>query len=144
MWADTLLVAERAYLLRVAFWAMGSVLAGTGMFMLPAVRSGSAALLRQFALQAIGWGVVELVAVWGATMSLTLRDLGGARQLERAVWLWCGLEGGVIAAGVAIAVTAWLVSRRVAAVGAGIGIATQGAALLLLGLAFALTLTRLV
>lgn len=144
MWADTLLAAERAHLFRVALWAMASAVAGTALFLIPAVRRGSSPLLRHFALQSAAWGIVELLIVWASRGSLGLRDLGGARQLERLVWLTCGLELGGVAVGVTLAVACWMVGRRVGGVGAGIGIAIQGAALLCLSLTFATMLAKLV
>jgi hypothetical protein len=38
MWADTLLVLERGHLLRLALWGGGSVLAGTLLLALLAIR----------------------------------------------------------------------------------------------------------
>ena len=144
MWADTLLAAERAHLFRLAIWAMASVVAGTAVFLLPHAQRGSSALLRHFALQSVAWGTVELVIVWAARSSLGLRDLGGARQLERFVWLSCGLDAGCVAVGVTLAIACCALGRRLGDIGAGVGIVTQGAALLWLDLVFANALVGLV
>ena len=140
MWADTLLAAERTHLLQLALWAMASVVAGTALFLVPAMRRQSSPLLRQFAIQWTGWGVAELLVVWASRTGLDLRDLAAARQLERFLWLSCGLELGVIAVGMTLSIMSWVVGRRAAGVGAGIGVATQGAALLILDLPFAMAL----
>ena len=108
------------------------------------MRSRASPLLHQFAIQAIAWGSAELVIVWIAKSSLAVRDLGGARQLERFLWLACGLEGGVVAVGATLAITCLLVGRRLGGIGSGISIATQGAGLLVLDLSFANALVRLV
>ena len=143
MWADTLFAAERAHVIRIALWAMASIAVGTAIFLLPGVRRRSLPLLRHFALQSVGWGTVELAIFLVGRSSLGLRDLGSARQLERIVWLNCGLDVAYVAIGVTLAVTCWTLGRRIEGVGAGAGIVTQGAALLALHLAFASTLIRL-
>ena len=137
MWADTLLAAERAHLLRVAMWAMASIVAGTSIFLIGRIRPGAAPVLRQFAVLSVTCGVVELAIVWGRRSSIGLRDLAGARQLERLLWLNCGLDVGYLGVGVTLALACWFVGRRLGGVGAGIGIATQGVALLWLDLVFA-------
>lgn len=144
MWADTLLAAERVHLLQVALWAMASVIAGTALFLVPAVRRRTSPLLRHFAIQWTAWGVTELLVAWALRSGLGLRDLNAARQLERSLWFSCGLELGIIAVGVAISTLSWILGRRLAATGAGIGVATQGAALLLLDASFVARLTGLV
>jgi len=144
MWADSLLASERAHLVRLSLWAMASIVAGTAVFLLPRVVRGSSALLRHFALQTVAWGTVVLVVVWAAWSSVGLRDLGRARHLERLLWLNCGLDVGCIAVGATLAVACWTLGRRWGGVGAGIGIITQGAALLWLDLVFANALAGLV
>jgi hypothetical protein len=136
MWADTLLAAEQAHLYRLALWAMASVLVGTAVFALPSVRRGSSALLRHFALQLVIWGVVERTLVWVSASSVSPRDLAGARQLERMLWLNCGLDTGYVAVGLTIAIACWVLGRRMGGVGAGVAILTHGVGLLWLHVLF--------
>jgi hypothetical protein len=49
-----------------------------------------------------------------------------------------------VAIGVTLAVTAWLHGRRLAVVGAGLGVIVQGLGLLVLNLTFAAALARLI
>lgn len=144
MWADTLLDAERAHLVRLAIWAAGSILVGTAGFAVLRIRARTSSLLFHFSLQTAAWGVVDLVLVWAARGSLALRDLSSARRLERFLWLNAGLDAGYVAVGVTLALAGWAMGRRLGAVGAGIGIAMQGLALLLLDLVIADQLARMV
>ena len=80
-------------------------------------------------------------ALW-SRRDLALRDLGGAVALERSVWFHAGLETGVVAVGVTIAACGWHFGRRHAAVGAGLGVALQGAALALIDLQLAAQVIR--
>ena len=137
MFADALLDLERAHLLRLALWAVGSVLAGSFLLALVALRraAGSQPLLRHFALQTAAWGVVDLaIAAW-AWRGLTVRDHASAQQLDRILWLNLGLDVGYVAVGLTLALAGWTLGRRLGAVGAGVGVMVQGAALFLLDLA---------
>lgn len=144
MWADILLSAERAHLLRLAAWAAGSVLAGTGLIAYRRWRGRNAPLLFHFALQTAAWGLVDLTLVWAAQGSLVLRDLSSARRLERFLWLNTGLDAGYVAVGITLGLTGWLLGRRLGTVGAGLGIVVQGLALLLLDLVLANQISRMV
>jgi len=144
MWADTVLAAERAHLLRLALWGGASTLVGTAWIALDRVRGRASPLRTHFAVQTAAWGAVDLVLVWVATGSLALRDLAGARSLERFLWLNIGLDGGYVGVGVTLALAGWALGRRLGAVGAGAGIVVQGLALLLLDLVLAQQLTALV
>ncbi len=144
MWADTLLDAERAHLLRLAVWATGSVLLGTTGVATLRLRGRASALLFHFFLQTAAWGAVDLAIVWAARASLALRDLSSARRLERFLWLNTGLDAGYVAVGVTLAVAGWTMGRRLGAVGAGVGVIVQGLALLLLDLVIADQLSRMV
>ena len=144
MWADTLLAAERAHLARLALWAMSSLLMGTAVLAVLRVRGRASPLLSHFALQMAAWGAIELLLVWAARGGLELRNAGAARSLERFLWLNNGLDIGYVAVGVTLAVTGWVLGRRLGAVGAGIGIVIQGLALLILDLHLARQLTALV
>ena len=139
MWSDTLLALERAHLLRVALWGGGSVLAGSLLLALLAIRGrlAASALVKHFAIQTAAWGAVSLALVAAAWRGLALRDHAGATQLERVLWLNIGLDAGYVGVGATLAVAAWLLGRRLGGVGAGLGIVTQGLALLVLDLVVA-------
>jgi hypothetical protein len=139
VFADTLLTLERAHLLRLLVWAAGSVLAGSLLLALVALRraAGPTALLRHFAIQTAAWGAVDLAIVAWAWRGLALRDFAGARALDRFLWLNLGLDVGYVAVGVTLALTAWLAARRLGPVGAGLGVAVQGAGLLVVHALFA-------
>ena len=136
MFADTLLLLERAHLLRLLVWGAGSMVAGTLLLALQALHraAGPPALLRQFAIQTAAWGAIDLaLALWGQR-GLALRDYAAARQLDRVLWLNLGLDAGYVGVGVTLALCGWLFGRRDAPVGAGLGVIVQGAALFLLDL----------
>lgn len=138
MFADTLLAFERAHLVRLLAWGAGSVLAGTLLLALVAARraAGPAPLLWHFAVQTVAWGAIDLALALWAQRGLALRDNAGARALERLLWLNLGLDVGYVAVGVTLALTGWIVGRRLGAVGAGLGVVVQGAALFLLDVLF--------
>jgi hypothetical protein len=146
MWSDTLLVAERAHLLRLIVWGAASVIAGTALLALVAARRGAGGespLLGNFAVQCIAWGAIDLLIVVFAWRGLALRDLAGATKLDRLLWLNTGLDVGYVAVGVALAVVGWQLGRRLGLVGAGIGVAVQGLALVVLDAHFIAVLNRL-
>ena len=99
-------------------------------------------LLIQFAIQTAAWGLFigAVAAIWWA--SVGLRDVAGAARLEHIVWLTMGLDIGCIAVGGLLGGAAWLMSRRLGGVGAGIAISVQGLALLVLDMQFATTISR--
>jgi len=136
MFADTLLALERAHLLRLGAWAIGSLLAGTLLLALVALRraAGPQPLLRHFGIQTAAWGAVDLAIVLWAWRGLALRDHAGATALDRFLWLNLGLDVGYVAVGATLAVAGWTLGRRLGAVGAGLGVVVQGAALFLLDL----------
>ena len=142
MWADTLLAAEGAHLLRLLAWGAASLFVGTAL--LAWLRTGArrSALLEQFAIQTAGWGAAEIALASVARVSLGVRDLAGATRLDRLLWLNIGLDGGYIMLGLALALVGWRLARRVGYVGAGIAIVVQGGALVLLDLAFAVQISR--
>jgi hypothetical protein len=107
MWSDTLLIAERAQLLRLAVWSALSIVAGTSILALLAVRRLRSALLSGFAFQMLGWGIA-LIAWCGISLhALVPRDLAAATRLERFVWISTGLDLGCVGVGVTLAITAW-------------------------------------
>lgn len=142
MWADTLLQAEQQHLLRLLFWAALSILGGTAVGVIVLTRRLHSPLLVHFAIQMAAWGAA--IGVIGAIGLRTahLRDFSGAARLERLLWLNLGLDAGYAAVGAAIALTGWIVARKMNAVGAGIAIVVQGMALLLLDLQFAAIVSR--
>jgi len=147
VWSDSLLLAERSHLIRLLAWGAGSVLAGGAILvvLLAGARRGrggggtaggrdvgTSPLLTHFAIQTAAWGAVDLALAASAWRGLAMRDLDGATKLDRLLWLNAGLDVGYVAVGVTLALAGWLLGRRVGAVGAGIGVVVQGAALLVL------------
>jgi len=142
MWADTLLAAERAHLLRLLAWGAASLFVGTALLAWLRVGARRSMLLEQFALQTAGWGAAEVALAALARTSLVVRDLSGATRLDRLLWLNLGLDAGYMMLGVALALVGWRLARHFGVVGAGIAIIVQGGALSLLDLAFALQISR--
>lgn len=135
MWSDALLIAERNHLLRLLLWGAACVLVGTALLLFVMVTRRAddrAPLLRQFAVQLSGWGMVELlIGVW-RWQGLSYRDLGSYTSFDRMLWLNVGLDMGYVGVGVAVAVTGWVTARRLGAVGGGLGVAVHGVALFML------------
>ncbi|MEO7082717.1 MAG: hypothetical protein ABI442_14280 [Gemmatimonadaceae bacterium] len=142
MWADTLLRAEQQHLLRLLIWAALSVVVGTAVFVLLAVRRLRSPLLSQFAVQTAAWGVIIGAIAALSWRGLQLRDLSGEARLERIVWLNAGLDAGYVFSGAVLAVAAWSLGKRLGGIGAGIGIVVQGLALFVLDLQFAAIISR--
>ncbi|MGH7619118.1 MAG: DUF6992 family protein [Gemmatimonadaceae bacterium] len=142
MWADTLLRAEQQHLVRLLIWAGLSIVAATALATMLSARRVRSPLLRHFALQMVVWGVTigAIAAVGLATAGL--RDVAGAARLERLVWTNVGLAVGYVGIGAALALSAWFPARRMSLVGAGVGVMTQGLALLLIELQFAAIVSR--
>lgn len=135
MWSDALLIAERNHLLRLLLWGAACVVVGTALLLFSVVTRSAddrSPLLRHFAIQLAGWGLAELViGVW-RWQGLAYRNLASYTGFDRQLWLNVGLDVGYVGVGVAIATTAWLAARRLGPVGAGLGVAAHGLALLLL------------
>lgn len=142
MWADALLAAERAHLVRLLAWGASSVLLGTATFALLAVRRRTSPLLTHFAIQTAAWGAIDVAICAAAWHSLALRDLASAVRLDRFVWLNIGLDAGYVAVGGVLAITGWKLARTLGLVGAGIGVAMQGTALFLLDVILASAIAR--
>ncbi len=134
MWADTLFALEQGHLLRLAVWGGASVLAGSIVFAVLAMRGSRAAMLRHFAIQTAAWGAIDLGIVLWSWRGLVMRDFAGAQTLLNFLWLNTGLDVGYVAVGATLAITAWRWGTRAGAIGAGIGVVVQGAALFLLDL----------
>ena len=117
-------------------------MAATALATMMAAKRLRSALLRHFALQTAVWGaIIGGIAALGLA-NATLRDVAGAARLERVVWMNVGLDAGYVAVGATLAITAWVLSRRMSLVGAGVGIAVQGLALLVIELQFAAAVSR--
>jgi hypothetical protein len=144
MWSDTLLLAERGALLRLAVWAAASIVAGTGVLAAMTVRRLRSPLLEGFAVQTVLWAAVALARVVEGMAALAPRDLAAATRLDRWVWFLTGLDVGLIAVGAALAIAGWFLGRRLGVVGAGIALLVQGAALFALDAQFATILSGLV
>ena len=143
MWSDTLLLAERAHLQRLILWGALCVLAGTLLITLLTVRRIRSPLLLHFAIQTLAWGAIDVGIASFFWRRLTDRDLDAATRLEHFLWLNAGLDIGYAGVGLTLALTAWLIARRLGPVGAGIAIVIQGLALLLLDLQFLDTIMRI-
>jgi len=144
VWSDTLLIAERAHLLRLLAWGAASVIAGSAIVALLAARRARSPLLAHFAFQTAAWGAIDMVLGGLAWRGLAMRDAAGAQRLDRLLWLNTGLDIGYVAVGVTLAVAGWTLGRRLGAVGAGIGVVVQGIALLALDAMFIAVLNRLI
>ena len=142
MWADTLLTAEGAHLLRLLLWGAASLLVGTGLLAWLRLGARRSALLEQFAIQTAAWGTAELALAGLARASLAMRDLTAATRLDRLLWLNLGLDAGYAMLGLALSLVGWRLARHLGYVGAGIAIVVQGGALALLDLTFALQISR--
>jgi hypothetical protein len=134
MWADTLQAFEKQHLLQLVVWAGASLLVGCLLLLVLSLRRIRAPLLYHFALQSTLWGIAELV--WGAYAyrDVPLRDFEGASILARELWIAIGLEAGAILIGITLATGGWIYVKRLALVGAGIGIIAQASALIALDL----------
>ena len=142
MWADTLLAAERAHLLRLIVWGAASVLLGVTLLVFLKVRRQPSALLGAFAVQTAAWGAIDLALAGNGLRTLALRDLTGATRLDRFLWLNVGLEGGYVLVGLTLVIVGWRIGRRPGLVGAGIGVMVQGMALAVLDVGLASQISR--
>lgn len=132
MFADTLLRAEQMHVFRLLIWGSASIIVGTLIFVAITWRRPATALLRHFGVQMVVWGALEMVYAAATWHGLALRDVSGATRLDRAVWFNLGLDIGGVGIGAAIAIGGWIRDRRLGAVGAGIGVILQSAALFLI------------
>lgn len=142
MWADTLMTAEGAHLLRLLAWGAASLLVGTVLLAWLRTSHRRSALLEQFAIQTAAWGAAEIALAAVARASLHARDLAGATRLDRLLWLNIGLDAGYMMLGLTLAIVGWRLARHLGYVGAGVAIVVQGGALMLLDLAFAAQISR--
>ena len=142
MWADTLLAAEHAHILRLLLWGGGSAVAGTALLAWLHAGRRRSALLEQFGLQTAAWGAIEVAIAAIARLSMEPRDLASATRLDRLLWLELGLDGGYVLVGLTLLASGWLLGRRLGMVGAGLAVVIQGVALALLHLLLAGQISR--
>lgn len=139
MWADTLLGAEQAFLLRFIIWGASCTALGLAILAVGAVRRRRTPMLDHFAIQTAAWGAVAFAIALAGWWRADLRDHAGAVQLARLVQGLLALDAGMIGAGLALWFRGW---RRSSAgtLGAGVGLLTQGTAWLVLHASFAVFL----
>jgi hypothetical protein len=107
------------------------------------VKRARAPLPTHLAVQLALWGAAELLTAALAWGRLAPRDLARYTELDRTLWLNAGLDAGVTAVGLTLAAVGWYADRRLPLVGAGIGVAVQGLALLVMHVTFISVLARL-
>ena len=142
MWADTLLAAERAHLIRLGAWGAASLFVGSALLGLLRIRGHRSSLLDYFGLQTAAWGALTLALALAGLQHLELRDLAGATRLDRFLWLNIGLDTGYVMVGITLLVLGWRVMRSLGLIGAGVAVIVQGSALALLDLVFAGQISR--
>ena len=110
------------------------MLIGCLLLLFLSLRQIQAPLLSHFGIQSVLWGAAELA--WGAFAyrDVPLRDYEGAASLARVLWVAIGFEAGAILVGITLLVGGWTYVKRLAVVGAGIGIIVQASALIVLDL----------
>lgn len=136
MWADSLLAAERAVLLRFIIWGAGSGVLGLVLLAMSVRRNRRSPLLDRFALQIAAWGAIALAIALVGWSQAGLRDYAGAARLVRTVQLVIALDIGMIGAALALCLRGWR-SRREGLIGAGVGLLVHGVGWLVLHAAFA-------
>jgi len=142
MWADTLLAAERAHILRLLVWGAGGVLVGTALLAWLHHGGRRSSLLSHFGIQTVGWGAAELAFGAIALGTLSTRDLAAATRLDRLLWLNIGLDAGYVLVGATLLVIGSRLGRRLGMMGAGLAVIVQGIALALLDLVLASQISR--
>ena len=144
MYSDTLFALERAHLLQFLVWGGASLVAGAAILAILALRRARSPLLANFAIQCVAWGAIEVAIAANGLRGLSHRDGVAAVTLERLLWLNTGLNIGYVAVGLTLAITGWLLGRRLALVGAGIGVVLHGLGLFVLDLRFVAALSPIV
>ena len=130
------------HLFRLLVWGGGSVLVGTLVFALLAWRRPATTMLRHFAIQMIGWGMLEIAYVAVAWQRLALRDVSGATRLDRLLWLNLGLDLGLMVLGIVVGAIGWRLGRRLGLLGTGVGVVVQAMALFLINAQLAALISR--
>lgn len=134
MYADTLMDLERGHLLRLGLWAVLSVLVGAFLLAFVYWRKSNTPFLRHFAVQMLAWGLLDSVIVAWSWRGLEYRDYAHAMQLQKFLWLNVGLDAGYVGIGITLAITGWMLGKRLGVLGAGVGVVVQGFALFVLDL----------
>lgn len=134
-WADSLASLERLFHLKLLAWGALSALTGSLLLLFARRSAIRLELLESLALVLLAAGAAEVVAALVGREAVSLRDLGSATSLDRALWLIAGFAfGSAFAATVAAMLVGRSIDhvRRSATVGACVGIALHGAAIALL------------
>gem|GEM_PF-1245085 len=136
--------AEEDHLRRLGIWGAASVLGGAGLLALSmpgVVVDDGAGALQGFGIQSVAWGTINLAIVGiGAVVPrapITDRDdaLAAEDDLAKVLWVNVGLDVGYLMVGGTLAAASQLGAEpRVDVFSHGVGIATQGAGLLVLDL----------
>jgi hypothetical protein len=134
MWADTLQTLEQQHYLKLLVWGGASVLIGTIILVGFRLVRAKGPLATHFAAQCAIWGAAALLWAGYSYKDVPLRDYEGAASLARLLWIFIALEAGAIILGATFASFGWAFGRRIGAVGTGIGVIVQAAALLALDL----------
>lgn len=130
---DILAALKRGHLVRLALWAVASIIGGV-VALLAARQLAPAAqgFWRHFGIQSGAWGAVDLLIVAAAWNGAEARDIAGAIALDRFLWLNIGLDLGYVMVGLTLLVFGFRAPRRSGLIGAGAAIIAQGVALALL------------
>jgi hypothetical protein len=136
MWADTLQTLEQKLYLELIIWGAASALIGALILIVFRLLKVRAPLATHFAAQCAIWGVAALIWSGLAYQQVPLRDYDSAASLSRILWVIIAFEAGAIVLGLTFATFGWAYGRRIGAVGSGIGVVAQAAALLFLCLTF--------
>jgi hypothetical protein len=127
-----LFALEQSHLVQLALWSGASLALGALLLVLVRVRRARAPLLMHFALQMTLWGAGEvlLTALWWH--DLAARDFAGAVRLTTFLRFAMVGEVACLALGATLAIAGWTLTRKLAALGAGVAVVVQCAALLAL------------
>lgn len=122
---------EHGHLVRLAVWALGSIVMGAVMLGW-APRGSAPGLWKHAGIQSVAWGAVDLLIAGFALFGLAPRDLTGAIALDRFLWLNIGLDVGYAMVGATLIAFGARAPRRPGLIGAGAAIVAQGLALAVL------------
>ena len=137
MWADTLLAAERDFLLRTALWGACSLVLGVAPVLALRRRLPSSPLILHFAAHTAAWGAIALAIALLARSRTALRDYESARSMYALLGTAVGLDLAFVLIGATLAVMGWIRGRRLSLVGSGAAIVVQGIGWLVIQLRFA-------
>ncbi|MGU3431830.1 DUF6992 family protein [Actinomycetes bacterium M1A6_2h] len=112
---------------RLTVWGGSSVVLGGALAL-----TGSSPAIRAFGIQSAGWGAIDLLIAGAGSLS---KKPPKSSTLRKTLWVNAGLDVGYIAAGAHVAVRKPLFGGRITpreALGHGVAVIVQGAALLVL------------